>query len=385
VSRRLGGLAAIAAAALLAASAQPADASRSLRVGIFDQAQTLYGPGWKVFSLFDTLHVALVRLNLQWGGPHGVARARPKRPADPADTAYDWARYDAAVTKAAAHGIKVVFSIVGTPVWANGHRAATVAPSRASDLRSFAYAAAKRYGGAYRAADGTTLPAVHDWLAWNEPNNPVFLTPQYTRRGSRWVVQSAIDYARICNAIYTGVHSAGVANERVACGVTAPRGNNDPSSSRPSVAPLAFMLAAKNAGLRRFDAWAHHPYYTGPADDPSRVPVGVGTPTSAAITLGNIGELTSLLTRLYGRKPLWITEYGFQTNPPDKLFGVSWAKQASYLTEAFGIARRNPQIAMMLWFLLRDEPSVGGWQSGLLTRTGAKKPAFNVFRALPRG
>jgi hypothetical protein len=40
---------------------------------------------------------------------------------------------------------------------------------------------------------------------------------------------------------------------------------------------------------------------------------------------------------------------------------------------------------MMLWFLLRDEPRLGGWQSGLLTRTGQKKPSFNVFRLLPRG
>jgi len=361
-------------------SAQPADASRSLRIGIFDQSQTLYGPGWKVFSLFDTLNVGLVRLNLYWGGVNGVAHARPNRPADPADPAYDWSRYDAAVTKAAAHGIQVVVAIVGTPAWANGYHAPTVAPTRASDLRSFAYAAARRYGGSFQAADGTQLPAVHDWLAWNEPNNPVFLTPQFTRRGSRWVMQSAISYARICNAIYAGIHAAGVAGERVACGVTAPRGNNDPSSSRPSASPLAFLLAAKAAGLQRFDAWAHHPYYTGPADDPSRVPVGVGTPTSAAITLGNIDELTSLVTRLYGRKPIWITEYGFQTNPPDRIFGVSWAKQASYLTEAFGIARRNPRIAMMIWFLVRDEPSVSGWQSGLMTSAGRRKPAFTAFQ-----
>jgi hypothetical protein len=40
---------------------------------------------------------------------------------------------------------------------------------------------------------------------------------------------------------------------------------------------------------------------------------------------------------------------------------------------------------MMRWFLLRDEPSLDGWQSGLLTRTEKKKLAFNVVRALPRG
>ena len=67
------------------------------------------------------------------------------------------------------------------------------------------------------------------------------------------------------------------------------------------------------------------------------------------------------------------------------LVGVSYAKQASYLKQAFAMARRNPRIDMMIWFLLRDEPTLGGWQSGLLTRTGRKKPSFNAFRAFPRG
>ena len=55
------------------------------------------------------------------------------------------------------------------------------------------------------------------------------------------------------------------------------------------------------------------------------------------------------------------------------------------MRQAYAMARKNPRIDMMLWFLLRDEPRLGGWQSGLLTRTGQKKPSFNVFRLLPRG
>ena len=62
------------------------------------------------------------------------------------------------------------------------------------------------------------------------------------------------------------------------------------------------------------------------------------------------------MTQLYGNKRIWITEYGYQTNPPDTIFGVSWAKQALYLKQAFAIARANPRIDMMLWFLLQDEP-----------------------------
>jgi hypothetical protein len=40
---------------------------------------------------------------------------------------------------------------------------------------------------------------------------------------------------------------------------------------------------------------------------------------------------------------------------------------------------------MFLWFLVKDDANLGGWQSGLETVTGKKKPSFNVFRSLPRG
>jgi hypothetical protein len=38
---------------------------------------------------------------------------------------------------------------------------------------------------------------------------------------------------------------------------------------------------------------------------------------------------------------------------------------------------------MMLWFLVRDEPNVAGWQSGLITTGGVRKPAFTAFQRLP--
>jgi hypothetical protein len=283
--------------------------------------------------------------------------------------------------RANAAGIKVVFSIYGTPRWENGGAGYNRVPRAAADLRNFSYAAAKRYSGTYVRADGTLLPAVRYWLAWNEPNNPVFLKPQFRKVGKTWVSQGAIDYVKICTAIYTGVHLTALGDEKVGCGVTAPRGNNAPKSARPSTSPIVFLRGVKKAGLKRFDAWAHHPYYGSKLETPrSAPPQGAST----AITLGNVNTLIAELTRLYGRKRFWITEYGYQTNPPDTLFGVSWQKQASYLTQAFAIARRNPRVDMMLWYLLQDEPALGGWQSGLQTTDGQHKPAFTAFEQLPR-
>jgi hypothetical protein len=382
--RWVGVIFAVCATALLAATAQPADASRYLRIGIYDEAQTLYGPVDKTFAAFKQLHVQEVRLNLYWGGRYGVAKTRPATATNPADPAYDWVLYDRTVNFAAQANVHVLFSIYGTPSWANGGRGANVAPTHATDLRNFVVAATRRYGGSYVGSDGRILPAVKEWLAWNEPNNPTFLAPQYRKAATGWVIQSAADYAKICNAVYAGVHSGAVVGERVACGGTAPRGNNNPSSFRPSVSPLAFLRAAKTAGLKTFDAWAHHPYYAGPSDQPTTKPVNAKGSPATSVTLGNFGDLVKQVTQLYGNKRIWITEYGYQTNPPDKLFGVSYAKQAAYLTQAFAMARKNPRVDMMLWFLLRDEPTLGGWQSGLLTFSGKKKPAFTAFQNLVR-
>jgi hypothetical protein len=198
------------------------------------------------------------------------------------------------------------------------------------------------------------------------------------------VIASAQAYAKICNAVYSGVHGTMFKGEQVACGVTAPRGNNNPSSVRPSVSPIAFLVAAKRAGMRKFDAYAHNPYYGVPSETPTTRPPGTHSGQApTAITLANINVLIAVVHRLYGRRPLWITEYGYQTDPPDGQFGVSWTKQARYLTQAFAVARRNPSITLMLWFLVRDEPELSGWQSGLITASGRKKPSFNAFRHLP--
>jgi hypothetical protein len=223
------------------------------------------------------------------------------------------------------------------------------------------------------------LPAVRYWLAWNEPNNPAFLSPQFRKVGKRNVVQSPYDYAKICNAVVGGVHATALKGEKIGCGVTAPRGNNTAKGNRPALSPLVFLDNMKKAGAKGFDAYAHHPYYGKPSETPSTPP-----PARTAVTLGNIGTLIKEVTRLYGQKRIWITEYGYQTRPPDNVFGVSYTKQAKYLTQAFSIARKNPRIDMMLWFLFRDDPKLGGWQSGLLTKNGRKKPSFAAFQRFAR-
>ncbi|HET8652411.1 MAG TPA: glycosyl hydrolase, partial [Gaiellaceae bacterium] len=322
----------------------------------------------------------IVRVTLSWGGVLGVARERPDHGTNPEDPAYEWDRYDAAVLAASQRGVRVVFTIFGTPWWANDGQPQNKAPQNFTRLREFAYAAAFRYSGRYARPDGVVLPRVSLWTAWNEPNLPLGLKPQWRKIGGRWVIQSARDYARICNAVYEGVHLTLLRGQKVACGVTSPRGNNAPATKRPSTSPIGFLRAAKAAGMRTFDAYAHHPYAGDPAYRPSARPRN-----PRAITLANIGRLIDEVTILYGEKPIWITEYGYETSPPDHIFGVSWDRQARYMREAYTIARRNPRIDMMLWFLVRDEGRATGWQSGLVSAAGRRKPSFYEFQRLAAG
>ena len=374
-----------------------ARASSHLLVGINDEADTLYGNPDTAFAALKTLKAQVLRVNLYWGGTKwAVANSKPSDPTDPGDPAYNWSLYDRLVKYASLDNIKVVFSILFTPSWANGGKARTVAPTNFSDLQNFAYAAAERYSGLWTPPDwqrnallgieASPLPKVSMWTAWNEPNNPDWLTPQYKRVGGKWRIESAYQYARICNAIYNGVHSLGLGplpGEQVACGVTGPKGNDAPTSKRPSVDPISFLIAAHTFGMKQFDVYAHHPYADAGNEVPSYVPTGK---IARRIQLGNINVLLAKLTALYGPKHLWITEYGYQTNPPDHtIFGVSWATQAADMKQAYAIARANPRIDMMLWFLIKDEPSIGGWQSGLETVSGKHKPSWNTFLSLPRG
>jgi hypothetical protein len=407
VSKRIALLAAaVMATAGLAVSAATASSkkhatkqSSNLLVGINDEGFSLYGDPTTAFTTLKSLNVQVIRVNLYWGGTKWAvaSKSRPSDPTEPGDQAYDWTIYDRLVRYATQFNIKVMFSIVYTPGWANGGKARTVAPTNYNDLVNFSYAAAERYSGLWTAppwqqdpSNPTTklpLPKVNLWTAWNEPNNPVFLTPQYKRVGKTWRVESAFNYAKICNAVYSGVHSpylGPLPDEHVACGVTDPKGNDAPATSRPSVDPLTFLTAAHKYGMKTFDVYAHNPYPdVGASESPRYVPKGK---TKRRIQIGNINTLLALVSKYYGPKHLWITEYAYQTNPPNKHFGVSYKKQAQYLTQSYAIARKNPRIDLMLWFLVRDNPVGGtGWQSGLETLTGKHKPAWAAFLKVPRG
>ena len=362
-----------------------ASAARGMKLGIYDSAQAV-GNTDQAFTQFSELRAQVVRVTLNW---RDIAPTKPALGtfADPASSAYKWSKpgvydYDDVVRKAAARNIRVMFTILYTPAWAGGGTKGQLAPTNMAWLQAFAKAAATRYSGSFTPqGDLTPLPRVRYWTAWNEPNSPNFLKPQYKRVNGRFVIWSARKYAQMCTSVYRGVHAGEVFTGKVACGVTNPGGNNHVRGVRGAPTPLPFIRAFKT-GKPKFDAFAHHPYPSSRFETPSTPPS-----SRTRITLGNLGVLIRELNRLgWGTKRVWLTEYAYQTNPPDGTFGVTPTKQAAYMKQAYSIAKQNRRVDMFIWFLLKDELELGRWQSGLIwsypAKNGLKKPSYAAFTAL---
>lgn len=109
-------------------------------------------------------------------------------------------------------------------------------------------------------------------------------------------------------------------------------------------------------------------------------------PRPDEVTIANPARLQAILDqgarrgRIPARLPLYYTEFGFQTNPPDRTLGVSLRRQAEYLNQSEWIAYRQSRVRGVAQYLLRDDLGNGGVQSGLKFADGRVKPAYGAYR-----
>jgi hypothetical protein len=336
----------MAAIALTLTATPHASAASGVKFGLTDDAWLTHGSGTLDSRLakLDALGVRVVRYTLRWDQ---IAPTRPAAPTDPADTAYDWSSADPVLDGLRQHGIEVVLQLVGTPAWANGGKAPNYVPTSSASFGAFASAAAHQY------------PWVRRWVIWNEPNQVRWLRP----------TTAPIYTVRLLNPAYAAIHAT-ISGAQVGGGGTAPRG------ATGGVSPLAW-LAGMHAAHARLDAYAHNPY---PLDPKRETPLTGGCARCTTVTMATIGRLVSLLGRDYPRARIWLTEYGYQSNPPDRLLGVPLALQARYVGEGAYAAYRTPKVDLLIHFLYRDEPSIDRFQSGLVTLTNAAKPAYAAYQ-----
>ena len=352
---------------------QSSDPVRSLWLG---RAQQLGSTAVRV----GVVWAAVAPFNL----PHGF------RAADPGDRNYRWTALDATIRASTADRQTVVLMPFQAPKWAEGPgRPSYVFPGAwdpsARAYGAFAHALARRYSGHYRDPlhRGKMLPRVRYFQAWNEPNLPQYLMPQWVAGpGGSIVAESPLLYRSLLNSFYSAVKAV-QPKSYVLAGGTAPYGD-PPGVGR--ISPISFLegLLCLTPALRagpcadppHFDALDHHPYAINPTA-PAHMPGDVSIPD-----LGKIWRVLHAAQRVRhalpaGPKSLWVTELNWPTNPPN---AITEARQARYLSEAF-YELWIQHVSNVFWFQLRDPPTshnsfVG---AGLYFGDGTVKPAASAF------
>ncbi|MGH2968308.1 MAG: hypothetical protein ACRDK0_04485 [Solirubrobacteraceae bacterium] len=369
--------------ALAMLAVPPAAASASPRQGVaFEAPRELlsFEARDRTLDEIRDFGVTQVRQLVYWRdfAPGPNRKRKPRFDAADADSypAGTWDRLDALVAGARSRGIELHLNLTGpVPRWATRSRKDNVTRPSAKEFRAWATAVGRRYGD-----------EVETWSIWNEPNQPQFLMPQY-RKGRPY---SPGLYRRLYQLGVQGIkRTAANRGDTFLLGETSPRGNSK------VVFPLDFIrrMLCLNSGYRKTrkcgaldaDGYAHHAYTT--AKGPRFVPSDRDD-----VTLGVLSRLESALDRA-GRAralprglPVHLTEFGIQSRP-DRIQGVSFPKQAAYLSIAEHMAYVNPRVRSFSQYLMSDDRPrasklnrYAGFESGLRTSKGKKKPAYKAFR-----
>lgn len=372
----------------------PGTAGRPLVTAITDDFSYGGSDAELAFERTRKAGARMTSLVVRWDAiaPGGAKKPASFDPSDPADPAYRWSKLDRKIRLAVASGLRPIVGFYQSPAWAedksahpsfyDGFPAGPYKPSPA-EIGEFAHALAVRYSGSFQG-----LPRVRYWRLWNEPNLIGFLSPQYENGqpfAPAWYRLMLDSFARAVRAVHR--------DNVVVAGTLAPFSNKS-----AVMAPLTFMrsLFCLSRGTQpkpvcgqrsSFDAFSVHPYTS-------------GGPTHRALTpedlsLGNVGEAWRVLhaadryNLVRSRRPaqLWVTEFSWDTHPPDPSpLAAPLRLQARWTAEAMYRMWRA-HVSVFTWFLLRDLPwPESPFQSGLYFRSGARmaldvrKPTLTAFR-----
>lgn len=323
-----------------------------------------------------------VRILALWSRIAGPSKSAPE----------SWGELDAAVDRVVAAGMEPLLTITGPgPLWTS--RRAERGDARydpdVKEFAAFAGRVAARYGD-----------RVDRYVIWNEPNLGTWLRPQATCRKRKCTSAAPHIYRELVRAAYPAIHAADD-DAQVLIGTMSSRGGElrrENSTHRP----LAFLRAlgcvnasykkVRSGKCKRFkpargDGFAFHPHGVLTAPDKA-------FPHRDDVNLASLSRLKSALDKVQragGLKPttrrfnLYIDEYGYQTDPPDKIAGVTAKQQSAWLQRAAYQVWRDKRVKLFTQYLWQDEPFnqnglYAGWQSGLFYLDGRAKPALKTFQ-----
>jgi hypothetical protein len=265
----------------------------------------------------------------------------------------------------------------------------------ATDFGEFAHAIAARYSGSFLdpLTPGQTLPRVSIWQAWNEPNLPIDLSPQWVSNTSGgYQPVSPTLYRKLENAFYAAAKGVSTSNYVVLAGL-GPYGDPPGTASTDRMQPVEFereLLCVTPtfteesgcAGPTYLDAIDSHPY-------------GIYGPNGHALNADDVSvpDVYKLVRVLHaaeklgttmptGAKGNWVTETSWDTDPPDPN-GVPIQKQARWMEQAF-YNLWSQGVSTVLWWQIEDSPPIPNYsstyQAGTYYLNGGAKPSATSFR-----
>lgn len=339
------------------------------------------------------LGVDILRTNVNFNKIYRTPRDRTKPSdfvtSDPNNGHYDWSATDRLVALARANGVKLLLTITGP-----GPFFASEKPSRCKSLpctykprtkefEGFAAAAAKRYAG-----------KADYYAIWNEPNiGKSWLTPRFERRpGLGTIDYAGAKYRQLYLAGYRSIAKYDPARKgRVLFGEVAAIGSPLPmlraalcldSGGRPFRGKRAKAMGCSGR-VKRISTlgFAVHPYNQG----------GNGTPrsttrTRTSLSIAYMPRLHRLMDgaarrgRIARRRGIYVTEFGFQSRPPDNISNVSPAEQAQYINESDRLLYGDSRVRWVGQYELTDVFQKDQFNTGLRFVGGARKPAYAAYR-----
>jgi hypothetical protein len=391
VSRCTRGLAALVALAAFSTLVSPASASKS-QWAIFEDHVYLVrsGPDVREQTLDEikSLGADTLRIEIKWAevAPRPGSKSRPSFDASDPSAYPGFGPYDGLVQRATAKGFRLLITVApDAPTWATAGGRGGNYKVDSRDFADFARAVGRRYSGAFGG-----LPAVKYFSIWNEPNHIFFLKPR---------AQSPRIYRRLVERGLPALRAAAPAGSRIFVGELAPVG-----TATKVLGPKRFLQqwlcldsrfkrlrgsSARKAGCQRFKrvaahGFAHHPYG----------PTGAVPARRDIINISVIRRLATALDkaaragRINRGLPIYNTEFGFQTNPPDPFISTSPSRQAQLLNEKEEYSYRYPRLKSYSQYLLYDDAARSGssalrwagFQTGLRHAGGSVKPAYEAYR-----
>ncbi len=387
-------------ALVLGALGAPAAASASSsQLSSFQDDRELLGftredPAQSMAEL-RALGVDVIRTNViyykVYRAPAQARKPSGFRASDPDSPQYDFSRTDHLVRLARENGMRVLMTVTGPgPKFTSSsprrcRRGPCTFRPKAGDFGQFASAVAKRYRG-----------KVDYYSLWNEPNLDVWITPQQKKPAVGRVQTDGAIYRKLWIAGYKAIakFDPGRRN-RVLFGEVAAIGEPLPLmqaalcldvEGRPLVGSQrrAHGCSGRPAKLN-IGGFAIHPYNFG----------GFGTPrtktkSESALPIAYLPRLHRLIDnaarrgRIRRRAPIFVTEFGFQSNPPDRISKVSPTEQGQYINESDRLLFGNRRVAMTAQYELTDPPQQDQFNSGLRFTEGRggreRKPAYEAYR-----